>query len=181
MNTLSLKDLFKTGLLGPLQLGISTKQDVIDFMGEPGEVYTSLDTIILKYGWYEFFFWTDGELLNGFQNDHLSNDCLNHDEMIIYKSNHVEIDHWFLQPFKNFTFSEVVQIFEEEEVSFTIETYRHDDKEEYIKLVDSYVTLDFVDEHRYVEKAGEEWFIREIEINNKQDFILNGIRCFKLD
>lgn len=181
MNTLSLKKIFKTGYLGPLQLGISTKQDVIDFMGETRDVHISVDAIILKYGWYEFFFWTEGELLFGFQNDHLPNDCRNHDEMIIYKNSYVEIDYWFLQPFKNFTFSEVVQILEKEEVSYTIETYPHGDKEEYIKLVDSYVTLDFVDEHRYVEKVGEEWFIREIEINNKQDFILNGIRCFKLE
>ena len=64
------------------------------------------ETHIMKYGWYEFFSWSDSEIVYAKQNDHLQFDCTNHNEMIEYENEKVRIDTWFLQVNKNTTFFE---------------------------------------------------------------------------
>lgn len=176
MKKIKLKDFALTGEFGPVKIGM-TKKQVTDLLGEPeadqdfGTGYTGL-----LYSWYEFFFETDTGILDSIQNDHLQADCSNHDEMILFRNDKIEIDTWFLKLNQDLTRREVKEILDEQRISFTEEEYWGSD----IIRFESGVYLDFdnrdgvwgIDEDGTVEKD------ESIVIVDKENFVLNGIRLF---
>jgi hypothetical protein len=119
MTTIHLKEFIKTGQFGTISIG-STKADVVNAFGKKFDFADCGETQIIKYGWYEFFYWTESELVFGIQNDHLQADCSNHKEMIDYKSKLWTIDKWFLQVNKNITLRQVEGFLTAEGISFEI-------------------------------------------------------------
>ncbi|MCZ8284523.1 MAG: hypothetical protein O9353_03620, partial [Bacteroidia bacterium] len=133
-----------------------------------------------KYGWYEFFYWTETEKVLGIQNDHLQADCFNHAEMIFFRNKSFIIDHWFLKAGENITFKEVVELLNTEHIAFSIEpAYRGSDIQ-VIKCTNSQVTFDFDGEYRLVElnKKGKFAGYKEVIETNEANYVLNGIRLF---
>lgn len=179
MNTIHLKEFIKTGRFGTISIG-STKTDLVNSLGKKFDFADCGDSQIIKYGWYEFFYWIENELIFGIQNDHLVSDCINHKEMIDYKSKLWTIDKWFLQVNKNITFSHVERLLTAEDIPFEIVPAYKGSDENVIKCLNSNVTFDFVNEYRLVElnEKGKfkEW--KEIVENDHSNFILNGIRLF---
>ena len=81
MKTIQLREFVKTGQFGTISIG-STKADLVNSPGEEFDFVDCGETQLIKYGWYEFFYWTESELIFGIQNDHLQADCVNHKEML---------------------------------------------------------------------------------------------------
>lgn len=180
MKTISLKKFIKTGKFDKIEFGISTKQDVINLMGNDFDFGDFGESQIIKYGWYEFFYWTKSEIVFAIQNDHLQFDCSNHDEMIEYENNSVRIDNWFLEVNKNITFSKVIDFLNSEDVIYGLEKHNYEDALEYIKLSNG-ITFDFYNELTIwtYEESKDEWNMESKKIRNQKDYILNGIRLFK--
>lgn len=178
MITVNLKDFIKTGQFGTISLG-TTKSDLVNKLGEEFDFADLGETQIIKYGWYEFFYWTKNELIFGIQNDHLQADCTNHKEMIDYKNKVWTIDKWFLQTNKNITFGQIEELLMRENIPFKIiPTYNN--CENVIKCLKSNVTFDFANEYRLVEynENGKFKNWKEFVENNQSNFVLNGIRLF---
>lgn len=180
MKVIELKHFIKTGVFDTINIGTSTKQDVIDLMGNDFDFGDCGETQIIKYGWYEFFYWTESEVLFALQNDHLQFDCLNHNEMIEYQNENIKIDNWFLQVNKNITFSEVIGILNSEHIQYELQKQNFDGALEYLKLKNG-ITIDFDNELTTwtYNEAKDEWAMKNESIKNQQDYILNGIRLFK--
>ena len=180
MKVIELKNFIKTGDFDKIKVGSSTKQDVIDLMGIDFDFADCGDTQIIKYGWYEFFYWTESEIVFAIQNDHLQFDCSNHNEMIEYQNEHIKIDIWFLQVNKNIKFYEVIRILKSENIHYEIEKQNFDGALEYLKLQNG-ITIDFDNESTTwtYNEFDNEWEIKNEPIKNQQDYILNGIRLFK--
>ncbi|CAL2101535.1 conserved protein of unknown function [Tenacibaculum sp. 190130A14a] len=180
MKIIELKNFIKTGDFDKIKVGTSTKQDVIDLMGNDFDFGDFGETQIIKFGWYEFFYWTESEIVFAIQNDHLQFDCSNHNEMIEYQNENIKIDNWFLQTNKNIKFSEVIQILKSEKIQYELDKQNFDGALEYLKLQNG-LTMDFDNELTtwiYNESA-DEWDMKNELIKNQQDYILNGIRLFK--
>lgn len=158
-----LKDFVKTGAFDQLKVGVSTKQDLIDLMGTDFDFGDGSESQIIKYGWYEFFFWTKTGILFGIQNDHLQDECA---DSIEYENEQVKIDNWFLEPEKVITFAEVVEILKHEDISYKLEKENYESALDYMRLANG-VTIDF-DTDFYEPKEMNAW-------------ILNGIRHFKIE
>lgn len=120
MKIVSLKKFIETGSFDTLSIG-STREEVIECLGEKYDFYDSGETYIISFGWYEFFFWTDTGRLYGIQNDHLVADCMNHDEMINFRNKKWQLDTWFLKANQHFTFKQVKELLEREKILYTIE------------------------------------------------------------
>lgn len=180
MKRIELKEFIKTGEFDKIRIGISSKKDVIDLMGNDYDFGDFGDTQIIKYGWYEFFYWTESEIIFGIQNDHLQFDGPYHEDMIEYQNDHVQVDYWFLKVNENVTFSEVLEILNEENLQYQFEKQSFEGAVEYLKL-DSGITIDFETEltsWTYDELKGE-WDRQSEPIKDQKDYILNGIRHFK--
>jgi hypothetical protein len=95
MIEISLKEFLKTGEFGPIKVGISTKNDVLEQLGEHDGIGDFDDTQIIRYGWYEIFYWTNSEIVYAIQNDHLQYDCINHNEIMSLKMKNLESIHHF--------------------------------------------------------------------------------------
>jgi hypothetical protein len=106
MKTVSLEKFIRTGRFRTITIG-SSKQDVIDLFGSNYDFGDFGESQIIKYGWYEFFYWTATEKIYAIQNDHLQADCGNHLSMITFKSKGWQLDKWFLRKNKNITRQEV--------------------------------------------------------------------------
>ena len=180
MRVIELKNFLKTGNFDRIKVGISSKQDVIDLMGDDFDFGDFGDTQIIKYGWYEFFYWTESKIVFAIQNDHLQFDCSNHNEMIEYQNENIKIDNWFLQVNNNITFSEVIRILKSENIQYELEKQNFDGALEYLKLLNG-ITIDFDNELTtwIYNKSEDEWDMKKELIKAQQDYILNGIRLFK--
>ncbi len=179
MTTIQLKEFIKTGSFGPISIG-SKKSEIVNELGKKFEYADCGETQIIKYGWYEFFYWTETEIVFGIQNDHLQADCVNHKEMINFRSESWIIDKWFLQDNKNISFGQVEDLLKKENIPFDIVPAYKGCNENVIKCSKSNVTLDFVNEYSLVEldEKGklENW--KEYVEEEQPNFVLNGIRLF---
>lgn len=180
MTIISLKEFLKTGKFGNIEIGVSTKQDVIALMGEGYDFGDCGIIQIIKYGWYEFFYWTESQLVQGIQNDHLLFDCSNHQEMIHYENAQVKLDTWFLSANQHITFAEITTILEQEGIAYQLAKHRYEGALEHIQI-ESGVTIDFVDEkdHSTYDDSKEQWNFNRIPITHQKDYLLNGIRLFE--
>ena len=180
MKVIDLKKFIETGDFDRIKVGSSTKQDLINLMGSDFDFADLGDTQLLKYGWYEFFCWTDSEIVCGIQNDHVQFDCSNHNEMIEFKNEHVIINNWFLQVNKNITFSKIINILKNENIQYKLKKKNFDGSLEYIKLNNG-ITFDFDNELTTwtYNESEDEWDMKNEVIKNQKDYILNGIRLFK--
>jgi hypothetical protein len=180
MKTINLKEFIKTGKFGTISIG-STKADIIDLLGPKFEPHHAEETQIIKYGWYEFFYWTKTETVFGIQNDHLLADCTNHKEMITIENANCIIDTWFLQENKNVSFGQVEDFLHKEKIPFQIVPSYKGSIWNVIECIESKVTFDFADEYRLVELNEKGKFIgwtEHIE-TDQSNFLLNGIRLFE--
>lgn len=180
MKIIKLKNFIKTGNFDKIKAGKSTKQDVIDLMGNDFDFGDCGETQIIKFGWYEFFYWTESEIVFAIQNDHLQFDCSNHNEMIEYQNENIKIDNWFLETNKNIKFSEVIQILKSEKIQFELDKQSFDGALKYLKLQNG-ITMDFDNELTtwIYNESEDEWDMKNEPIKNQEDYILNGIRLFK--
>ncbi|WP_299626706.1 hypothetical protein [uncultured Tenacibaculum sp.] len=176
MKKIYLKDFIKTGDFGPVKIGMK-KQHVINLLGEPdSDNDFGSGTFGLLYSWYEFFFDKKTQALKSIQNDHLQANCSEHDEMILFKNDKFEIDTWFLKINHDITYKEVKEILKRENISFSEEKYWDND----IIKFESGVFLDF-DDRDDIWEIYEDGTTKKDEsliINNKENFVLNGIRYF---
>ncbi|AFM05582.1 hypothetical protein Fleli_3251 [Bernardetia litoralis DSM 6794] len=179
MKIIYLKEFIKTGKFATLEVGVSSKKDVINLMGNDFAFADFGDTQIIKYGCYEFFYWTEDEIIFAIQNDHLQFDCSNHTEMINYENKNVKIDTWFLEEKKNITFEKIIEIIEKENINYKLERKNYKEALEYIQLENG-ITIDFCNEETtwVYEKAIKEWKMKTKLIDGQKDYILNGIRFF---
>jgi hypothetical protein len=180
MRVIHLKEFIKTGFFGSITIG-STKEEVIEILGNKYDFGDFGESQIIKYTWYEFFYWTVSGKVFGIQNDHLQADCGNHDKMIHYKSRKWKLDTWFLQTGKNITFKEVKNYLIQESIDYKIEPSSPFNNDNIIRCMNSNVTFDFCSDYHLFErdKTGKlnEW--KEVKIENEDDFVLNGIRLFE--
>ncbi len=179
MTTIQLKEFIKTGKFGTISIG-STKTDIVNIFGKKFDFADCGETQIIKYGWYEFFYWTKTELVFGIQNDHLQADCIDHNEMISFGNKSFEFDKWFLQDNKNGTFGQIEDYLNKEKISFeVVHVYKGSD-ENIIKCTRSNVTFDFANEYRLVElnEKGKFKNWKEYVEAEQSNFVLNGIRLF---
>lgn len=180
MKVVKLEDFIKTGNFANIKIGTSTKHDVIDLMGHDFDFGDFGENQIIKYGWYEFFYWTKTEIVFAIQNDHLQFDCSNHHEMIEYKNNNISIDNWFLEVNKNCTFSEVIDVLEKEGLPYKLKRQAFKGALEYIELANG-ITLDFDNELTiWLHNDSEDnWEMKNELIESQKDYVLNGIRLFR--
>lgn len=178
MKTIYLKDFIKTGKFGEIEIGVSTKDDVVSLMGESYDFGDFGETQIIKYGWYEFFYWTESKIIHAIQNDHLQyypDDF----EVVNYKNEKVKIDTWFLKANRNINFSEIINILNKEGIKYSLEKHKFEDTLEFIRLKNG-ITIDFQNEETIwnFNKSTNEWEGTEKIIENQNDYIINGIRLF---
>lgn len=81
---------------------------------------------------------------------------------------------------RNLTFAEFTQILNNEKIEFELKKENLPDALEFIKLRNG-VTIDFSDEiTSWIQNENEDdWEMKITKIQNKKDFILNGIRLFR--
>ena len=181
MKIVYFKDFVKNGEFDSIKIG-STKSDVIKLLGKSDDIADCGETKIIRYGWYEFFYWTKSEKIFGIQNDHLQADCTNHSEMINFKNRKWKLENWFLEIGKNQTFKNVKDLLNSEKIEFNVQKPYENSDYNIIKCVKSNVTIDFADEYRIVELKEngkfKQW--KEIKVENEDDYVLNGIRLFDI-
>lgn len=182
MLTISLLDFIRTGCLGSITLG-SHVDEVKELLGGDEDFGDFGETQIIKYGWYEFFYWTDTGIIFGIQNDHLQADCANHGDMIFFSNDTWIMDVGFLKENENITFRQVRQMLEEQNIAYVIEPVYEGCEEQLIRCVDTNVKFDFDDVYSFAEfDAGGNFsgFINT-PLQHRDDYILNGIRLFNLE
>lgn len=176
---ISLNSFAKTGLFGNIKVGESSKNDVIQLLGDNYEWADCGESQIIKYGWYEFFYWTESQLIFGIQNDHLKFDCTNHDEMICFENEIVKIDHWFLKVNEHITYSNLKEIFNQEGIPYKVNRQPYDGALDYIELSNG-IAFDFDDSlvNWSYDRITDEWNMNEVPIETPADFVLVGMRLF---
>jgi len=181
MRTIKLKNFIVTGEFDKIKVGVSTKQDVIDLMGNDFEFGDFGESKIIKYGWYEFFYWRNNEQVFGIQNDHLQFDCFNHNEMINYQNENITIDNWSLENDKNIDFQTIIKIIKKEKIEYKLDIDNFEGAIKYVKLSNG-ITIDFDNELTTwtYNKSEDEWDIKNEIIEKQEDYILNGIRLFSI-
>jgi hypothetical protein len=180
MKTILLKEFILTGDFDRIEVGVSTKADLISLMGESHDFADCGDTQIIKYGWWEFFYWTEDNVVFAFQNDHLQFDCTNHEEFVTFENQLVKIDTWFIQPNKNIRFSEIIEHLKAEGIEYSFEKYDFEGALEYIRLSNG-ITIDFVPEEITweIDESTGECTCSSVVHENQADFVLNGVRLFR--
>ncbi|NOT93268.1 hypothetical protein [Ferruginibacter sp.] len=172
---ISLREFILKGNFGPVQIGM-TKNEIINTLGKPDSDTDYGESGELYYGYYEFFYWTENQILFAIQNDHLIADCTNHNEMILFENNNFKIDVWFLEVGRDFTYKEIKDILNKEGLEYTEEiSYKNGPN---ILKFKSGVFFDF--SSGYIgwgsdEESSETWHQLEKTIENLDDYILNGI------
>ncbi|MBT1705431.1 hypothetical protein [Chryseosolibacter indicus] len=116
METIELKEFIKSGIFGTISIH-STKDDVIKCLGKPSDSFGDEETQTIKYGQYEFSYWTGSETILGIQNDHLQADCINHSEQINFKNETWTLDKWFLEENRNTTLGQVASFLKKRKYS----------------------------------------------------------------
>ncbi|WP_405207170.1 hypothetical protein [Aquimarina sp. LLG6339-5] len=176
MRKINLKEFALTGDFGPVKIGM-TKEQVIELLGEPDSDndYGAGSTGLL-YSWYEFFFDKKTKILKSIQNDHLQADCEDHNENILFKNNKIEIDIWLLKPYQDITLKEVKETLNDQKISFVEEKYWESE----IIRFESGVYLDFDNKDGIwaIYEGGTMKKDESLIINDKENFVLNGIRYF---
>ncbi len=163
MKIICLKNFIKTAKFDQLEVGVSTKQDVIHLMGDDFDFGDFGKSQIIKYGWYEFFYWTKNEKIFAIQHDHLLIDSSGN-----YTNDYVSIDSWFLDANKIFTLGEITKILKNEHIEYKLEKQNFKDAIAYIRLSNG-ITIDF-----------DEFDMQDRLIEDPAQYMLNGIRLFKL-
>lgn len=156
MNKVDLKTFVKTGRLSGLEFGISTKDDLFRAFGKTKDISKGFETLIYRYGWYEFFVWEKNNIVYAFQNDHLISDCINHKEMISFKNEKVDINPWFLTEEKDCSYLQLKEFLKQENITFSEQINKHNTL---IIILDNNISFDF-------------------DIPVKEKAILNAIRLF---
>jgi hypothetical protein len=176
---IQLKEFIRTGKFGPISLG-STKADIIRLLGKKNDFADCGETQIVKYGWYEFFYYTKTEIVFGIQNDHVQADGTNHHADINFRNVLWTLDKWFLKENENVTFGQVVDYLNEEKISFEIIPPYHGSEGNIIRCSVSGVKFDFADEYRIMELNAKgkfkDWKI--VTAKDQSKHVLNGIRLF---
>jgi hypothetical protein len=183
MLTISLIEFIKTGNFGTITLG-ALIDEVIEQFGEDHDFGDFGETQIIKYDWYEFFYWTDTRKIFGIQNDHLEADCENHADMIYVSNNKWKLDvGGFLRENENIAFREVKQMLEEENIPYVIEPAYEGCDELIIRCVESNVQFDFIRELHFAEFDQDRKFkgFKITSLNHQDEYALNGIRLFNLE
>lgn len=178
MRTIYLKEFIKTGAFGPISMGIS-KDDLILHLGEDFDYSDVTDTQIIKYGWYEFFYWTEAKSIFGIQNDHLQADCLNHGNMIYFQNDRWKLDPWFLKENRHTSLGQVIEQLEQEQILFEVVPVYSGASDHMIRCLKSRVALDFTGEYRQATRSPSgkiRWTDRVAATPDEQ--VLNGIRLF---
>lgn len=180
MNTIRLEEFIKTGSFGAITIG-STADDVLHYLGKPTNSHDGGETQIIMYGQYEFFYWTASGRVFGIQNDHLQADCLNHRDQIVFRNELWELDNWFLKENKNATWREICNLLKKEDILFEIEPSQESGLL-IVKCIASKVTFDFVNEFGVpdVDNRGKFKGWIEKKENEEGDFVLNGIRLYRI-
>lgn len=171
-----LKHFAITGKFGPITVGM-TKNEVIQLLGEPEEDRDfGTGSSGLYYGWYEIFYDSKTEVINAIQNDHLQAHLGDNSEAIHFKNDLIEIDTWFVKPDSDITFSEVTNILNKESISYKQEEYWGNE----IIRFESGVYLGFDNRNNIweIDQNGEIQQHENAIIENKEHFVLNGIRYF---
>lgn len=179
MTTIYLKDFVTTGKFNSVTLG-STKDEIVQALGDKFDSFDLGKTQSILFGWYEFFYWTDTGKVLGIQNDHLVADCINHDEMINFQNSDWQLDTWFLKDYQNVTFDEIKKLLDKEGIAFRIQPTYEGCDENIIKCLSSGVTFDFCNRYSPVQlnDKGHYKQLKEVKIENENDFVLSGIRLF---
>jgi hypothetical protein len=177
MKTIYIRDFILNGNFGPVKIGMS-KAEIIRELGEPeaDNVCSEGETGILLYAYYEFFYWSDTQILYAIQNDHLQADCSNHAEMILFENDQFTIDPWFLEVGKSFTYAEVKNILDAEAIEY-LEEISYKNGPAILKFSRG-ALLDFSSGNITWDKKNG---VRETNIEMLESNILNGIRYFPLD
>ncbi len=180
IETIYLKNFIKTGIFGSIKIG-STKEELIKKLGDKYDWGDFGEAQIIKYSWYEFFYYTDTGKIFGIQNDHLQADCNNYKEVISFKNKYWTLDKWFLKKGHNITFKKIKEILLNEDIEFVIEKSSYANDEKIIKCIESKVTFDFCNEYCILEldDKGKPKNWKEVKVDNQDDFVLNGIRLFE--
>jgi hypothetical protein len=181
MKVVSLKEFTETGSFGGITMG-SSKGDLIKHFGEKFDFGDCCKTQIIKYGWYEFFYWTETEKIFGIQNDHLQVNKFNHKVAIDFKNKIWAIDKWFLKENEDITFKQVLDLLKKDSIPYKIEAAFEGCDEVIIKCEKSMVTFDFNSEHHLIiknKKGKTQDYETLIEID-QDNFVLSGIRLFDL-
>jgi len=126
----------------------------------------------LRYGWYEFFFWTESNALFAIQNDSLSGMDTDEDSFL-FKNEKFTIAPWFFKTGEKITYRIVQEILNKENIPYTIKEVENSTNRILFK---SDVYFDFIDEFNYYDKKTDDWLNKKIE--HPEDYILNGIRIF---
>ncbi len=139
MLTISLKEFALTGEFGPVKIGMH-RDAAVALLGKPGDEtdFGGASSGFL-YGWYEFFYETDTKEIEAIQNDHLLDG-----DLFDYQNEHFQVDPWFLKAGKEFTFPEVVDLLQEEQIPFRV-VRRHGTGPEEIEFK-SGVHFDFIEQ-----------------------------------
>jgi len=181
METIQLKEFIKTGSFGVITIA-STKDNILRYLGNPSDSHDEGETQTIRYGQYEFSYWTTSQSVFGIQNDHLQADCTNHRDQIVFKNKLWELDNWFLRENTNATWGQVSGFLKNENIPFEIEPSQEDGLL-LVKCTKSKVTFDFVSEFRIPnidDTGGLRGWIENKE-NKIENFVLNGIRLYDLN
>lgn len=180
MRIISLKEFFQTGHFGPISIG-QHKSELIEAFGEEFEFADCGETHIIRYGWYEFFYWTNSGKIFGIQNDHLQADTSDHAACINFFNKDWILDKWFLRDNRNISLKEVEKVLRLENIVFNLEQLSTVENESIITNRRSLVSMDFHGNYRRMEydELGEFIKWNEYSENDYNNFVLNGIRIFK--
>ncbi|RYD81192.1 MAG: hypothetical protein EOP53_07010 [Sphingobacteriales bacterium] len=186
LKSILLKEFCLTGRFGEVEISMAIS-DVKRILGKPDheQDYNSGSSGIM-YAWYEFFYWTDSQILYAIQNDHLTSftnlkgkdNIKAHKNDITFKNKKFYLDIWFLNPGKDITYKEVVEYLLTDNIKFKeIE----DEYEGFIIEFESGVRLDFDDRSGwFYENNDEQILANQNIIKNKEEQLLNGMRLFRL-
>ena len=167
---IKLIDFIRTGYFGLVHLGM-TRDKVVSLLGQGDEGYKGS----LWYGSYELFFDEENDTLTGIQNDHLFNCEVGGDDAALFRNDRFQIDPWFLSSARHVTYRECIKYISEAGVSF-VEKHEWD---AYKIIFDSGVYLSFDNFDSFWEVDGEETRQLNVMTNEKEGFVLEGIRFYK--
>lgn len=165
MQAISLKDFILTGDFGPVYIGMFV-EELKNHLGEPGDHYNSGNgSGLLFYNGFEFYYYTDSNMLYAIQNDNLRHEGPERKSAHLYYFNDtILVDSWFMEFGKPVTYKKVLERLRQEGIVF--EEKARDDYDELI--FPSGVTFDF-----------ENWKDNEgKQIISREEAVLNGIRYF---
>jgi hypothetical protein len=180
MKIIQLKTFIETGMFDTISIG-STKDELIEKLGNKYNLIDSGETQVISYGWYEFFYWTETGKILGIQNDHLVADCINHNEMINFSCEEWQLDNWFLKNSENITFKEVEELLTKESISYEVQPTYEGCDENIIRCFDSNVKFDFSNEFKIARSGNKDQSVQweNIKVESEDKFVLNGIRLFE--